>query len=50
MRETRAQYRIQDLAPTDRPREKLVKYGADKLLDEELIAIATGCPAEAEEA
>jgi len=39
MQETRAQYRIRDLAPTDRPREKLIKYGAEKLEDEELIAI-----------
>lgn len=39
MDETRAQYRIRDMAPTDRPREKLVKYGATSLRDDELIAI-----------
>lgn len=39
MQASRTQYRIRDLAPTDRPREKLVKFGADKLEDQELIAI-----------
>lgn len=35
---------IKDLDQDDRPREKLIKYGADLLTDEELLAIiiATG--------
>lgn len=35
---------IKDLDQNDRPREKLIKYGADALTDEELLAIiiATG--------
>ncbi len=39
MQENRSAYRIRDLAPTERPREKLVKYGPEKLDDDELIAI-----------
>ena len=32
-------YRIKDLPEDQRPREKLLKYGADKLNDAELLAI-----------
>lgn len=32
-------YRIKDLPEDQRPREKLLKYGADKLSDAELLAI-----------
>lgn len=48
MKNNRAEYRITDLEATDRPRERLVKYGADKLEDEELIAILirVGVPGE----
>jgi DNA repair protein RadC len=31
--------RIKDLPPDERPREKLLKYGADKLSDAELLTI-----------
>lgn len=34
--------RIKDLPPLERPREKLLAYGADKLSDAELIAILIG--------
>lgn len=48
MKTNHAEYRITDLDATDRPRERLVKYGADKLDDEELIAILirVGLPGE----
>ena len=32
-------YRIKDLPKDQRPREKLLKYGAEKLTDTELLAI-----------
>ena len=32
-------YKIKDLPEDERPREKLLKYGADKLSDTELLAI-----------
>lgn len=32
-------YKIKDLPEDQRPREKLLKYGADKLTDAELLAI-----------
>ena len=32
-------YRIKDLPEDQRPREKLLKYGAEKLTDTELLAI-----------
>ena len=32
-------YKIKDLPEDERPREKLLKYGADKLSDAELLAI-----------
>lgn len=32
-------YKIKDLPEDERPREKLLKYGADKLSDSELLAI-----------
>jgi len=32
-------YKIKDLPEDQRPREKLLKYGADKLSDAELLAI-----------
>ncbi len=34
--------RIKDLPSVDRPREKLLKYGVNKLLDTELLAILLG--------
>ncbi len=32
-------YKIKDLPEDERPREKLLKYGTEKLSDEELLAI-----------
>lgn len=48
MRKNLSEYRITDLEMSDRPRERLVKYGADKLDDDELIAILirVGVPGE----
>lgn len=37
-----AQYKIKELAPDDRPREKLAKYGPEYLTDSELLAILIG--------
>jgi len=37
--EVKAKKRIKDLPKFERPREKLLKYGADKLSDAELLAI-----------
>ena len=34
--------RIKDLPEGDRPREKLIKYGPDKLTNEELLALILG--------
>ena len=34
--------KIKDLPKVDRPREKLLKYGTDKLLNQELLAILLG--------
>ena len=34
--------KIKDLPKIDRPREKLEKYGTEKLLDKELMAIILG--------
>ncbi|ODS37007.1 hypothetical protein BEH94_08135 [Candidatus Altiarchaeales archaeon WOR_SM1_SCG] len=34
--------RIKDLSPLERPREKLLEYGADELSDKELLAILLG--------
>jgi DNA repair protein RadC len=42
MREQKAAYRITDLNESDRPRERLAQYGADKLSDAELLAILLG--------
>lgn len=36
---TEKKYRIKDLPEDQRPREKLLKYGAEKLTDAELLAI-----------
>ena len=36
---TENRYRIKDLPEDQRPREKLLKYGAEKLTDTELLAI-----------
>ena len=35
----RKKYKIKDLPEDERPREKLLKFGADKLSDSELLAI-----------
>ena len=32
-------YKIKDLPENERPRERLIKWGADKLTDAELLAI-----------
>jgi len=37
--EIKAKKKIKDLPEFERPREKLLKYGADKLSDAELLAI-----------
>jgi len=37
--EVKAKKRIKDLPKLERPREKLLKYGADKLSDAELLSI-----------
>jgi len=34
--------RIKDLSPLERPREKLLEYGADELSDTELLAVLIG--------
>lgn len=34
--------KIKDLPERDRPREKMIKYGPDKLTDEELLALVLG--------
>ena len=36
---TQGKYRIKELPEDERPREKLLKYGADRLSDSELLAI-----------
>lgn len=39
MTKEKKRYRIKDLPESERPREKLMKYGAEKLADYELLAI-----------
>lgn len=48
VREQKATYRITDMAESERPRERLAQYGADKLSDPELLAILirVGVPGE----
>lgn len=48
MREERPAYKIADIDPTERPREKLARHGSERLSNAELLAILirTGLPGE----
>lgn len=46
----RSRYRIKDLPPEDRPREKLMEHGAEALSTAELLAVVLGSGSEGESA